>query len=1211
MKYFKYLSYFFWIIVLFLFFFFFKEYLSEHEYYIKFLLDHNNIKILFWAILWALCPLVYTFSEWKKSWLKIVLFIFIWFAIFGLGISLIKWAFSLLWYLIFILNFLILFLFFSVFVIWCLALWEIFLSKFNFNESIYNFSIKTWVGIALFSIIIFYLTSLWFLNIIVSYLLFIGLLIIIYFNWRKLKLIFDWLLESFNNFSVQLNKIHPALKFVFGLIFVIIFLYIFFWFVYSFIPYPSAWDANHAYMFIPKIFSQYWWYPWAIDYRPKMWIWSTLLSWVYNIGFFSRFSQDTWMITFNFLSWIFSLFFGFMLVNTIVKLISPKKNFKHYILIILWYILLLTWLTSWMGAFLVFVDNKTDLAVFMFTILALFLAIYAIFKQEEIFIQDSKILSEETLNYIELNEKEKLNDKNIKKEKKSIYYYFWISWFFFGIANLIKPTATFDFFETFLVFSVLNVWVFLLIWWVLFVLWFLYQLKFRGFDKIISQIVWVYDNFFWTASMWSWFILSILSIFKSFKKKSFKIIWLIIFCLSFIWTLFFTKGFFWLVQIYKDKNVDLNPKKVAISLLTSNKFPTIKKETMTWDLYEWLSEPIWSSYKEDNWRYVWYWNRNFIDPWWAFLVPKQFKQYYNLYFNEKLNDKTNKKNFVYFLNAPNDIKNKILNDYANQIFQNKNYNYYKKTILSNIEEIWIKELADKIGIKYNESTSDWKLKKNVFDQYEKNTRKNLKNTIINDYLLNGIFDINEYPKILNTEKNKKLLNNIKNKNKKISLVSIPYNYLVPFNVVFNWSLQNRSSYYTDIWIVWIFLFLIAIFAFIHSLFTRDKLMWAFAFATLIWWAIWYWVASWIVWYNIWWIIWLILVSILYVHRLKDKLFLWYILIFISFISIILNFSRIASQWWGKMQFFYKTSIWKDIIDYEMKDWWIQVKREDDIWFNFEDYFDLQFKMYNKPIKYFNNRSKWEVWLIAGTYMRYFIKNQDNIINDQFLKYLWKLFSDENIDKIYKRLKDQKIWWIVIDPNIASVVLWEWNKSLWYRYYWKTNSNWNVVKKWVIPILVDLYNAGKLEYWYSNNIWFKYAITVSDEVLSKVSWIKDKEKLLELRYHLTSIKFVNNLVDQKLASKAFNVVLNLMDYRRKNEMFKFAKDIADIKWLHIENIDELLKNIQNFNNDWSIDKKELYLNLLNFINSNDTWKLLNNLVSNSIGWGAQLFFVKIK
>lgn len=41
-------------------------------------------------------------------------------------------------------------------------------------------------------------------------------------------------------------------------------------------------------------------------------------------------------------------------------------------------------------------------------------------------------------------------------------------------------------------------------------------------------------------------------------------------------------------------------------------------------------------------------------------------------------------------------------------------------------------------------------------------------------------------------------------------INIPYRYLVPFNVTFNRSLQNLSSYYTDIGFVWLLIFMLLI-----------------------------------------------------------------------------------------------------------------------------------------------------------------------------------------------------------------------------------------------------------------------------------------------------------------------------------------------------------------------------------------------------------------
>jgi hypothetical protein len=64
-----------------------------------------------------------------------------------------------------------------------------------------------------------------------------------------------------------------------------------------------------------------------------------------------------------------------------------------------------------MGAFLVFVDNKTDLAVLMYVILGLFLLIYTLFR----FKQDENIeIEEEVVEVTKIVNDEKIE---IKEEK--------------------------------------------------------------------------------------------------------------------------------------------------------------------------------------------------------------------------------------------------------------------------------------------------------------------------------------------------------------------------------------------------------------------------------------------------------------------------------------------------------------------------------------------------------------------------------------------------------------------------------------------------------------------------------------------------------------------------------------------------------------------------------------------------------------------------
>jgi len=53
-------------------------------------------------------------------------------------------------------------------------------------------------------------------------------------------------------------------------------------------------------------------------------------------------------------------------------------------------------------------------------------------------------------------------------------------------------------------------------------------------------------------------------------------------------------------------------------------------------------------------------------------------------------------------------------------------------------------------------------------------------------------------------------------------INIPYRYLVPFNVTFNRSLQNLSSYYTDIGFVWMLVFMLLVLGLVYALFNAKR-----------------------------------------------------------------------------------------------------------------------------------------------------------------------------------------------------------------------------------------------------------------------------------------------------------------------------------------------------------------------------------------------------
>jgi hypothetical protein len=57
-------------------------------------------------------------------------------------------------------------------------------------------------------------------------------------------------------------------------------------------------------------------------------------------------------------------------------------------------------------------------------------------------------------------------------------------------------------------------------------------------------------------------------------------------------------------------------------------------------------------------------------------------------------------------------------------------------------------------------------------------------------------------------------------------------------------------------------------------------------------------------------------------------------------------------------------------------------------------------------------------------MPYFIANQYNIISDGFLTNMREWFSDGDVCRSYLRLQDKQLQYLVIDPNIATVVMGE-------------------------------------------------------------------------------------------------------------------------------------------------------------------------------------------
>ena len=136
-------------------------------------------------------------------------------------------------------------------------------------------------------------------------------------------------------------------------------------------------------------------------------------------------------------------------------------------------------------------------------------------------------------------------------------------------------------------------------------------------------------------------------------------------------------------------------------------------------------------------------------------------------------------------------------------------------------------------------------------------------------------------------------------------IAVPYAYLTPLNVVFNRSLQNLSSYYTDIGFIWILSFILLIAGTIYAITKQDKKLLTLHLATICGWIIWWFIASGIIWYAVGIIAWTTFCNALYIshmtHNKTDNIgtrtvrIMIGVIIFASVIQTGLNLFRIASQ----------------------------------------------------------------------------------------------------------------------------------------------------------------------------------------------------------------------------------------------------------------------------------------------------------------------------
>ena len=193
-------------------------------------------------------------------------------------------------------------------------------------------------------------------------------------------------------------------------------------------------------------------------------------------------------------------------------------------------------------------------------------------------------------------------------------------------------------------------------------------------------------------------------------------------------------------------------------------------------------------------------------------------------------------------------------------------------------------------------------------------------------------------------------------------IYVPYKYIVPLNVSYNWSLQNLSSYYTDIGFVRLFLFAINILAVVYSAIKKDQKLLVISTTSLFGRVIWWIIGGGIVWYGIGLIIWLVMVLAAMAERFAthaeddtDKFMLYFVLgllVLWGTVQLVLNLVRISSQ--GATGPF----VWYKMHAGKVTEYTTQLQPVVDVSMSYgqQDVFDLQFPHYNQIIDQLAQRS---------------------------------------------------------------------------------------------------------------------------------------------------------------------------------------------------------------------------------------------------------------
>jgi len=1203
----------------------YHAYMINHTYYYDMIKDSNNRTIILWFILLSIIPI--GVLVWKKT-----------ISVTSLSRSLLS-SLLLSWFVhtslkgwlvwstgsfIFLFNTLVLLSLIIVF------FWGIY----AIGTKIYHYFLKRdlsdwtdillalWFGLGAFLLLNYLLLILQLFNPIITRLQFVAL-------WYSIRYYRDWFTSSkkiIHDVFKSFSWLDTHRKTIYAILLAATIIYVMLSFNLSFIPYSTAWDANHAYMYFPKV--------WALNHgvfftegpvaSPMIWM-------VYISYWFSLFQPltsftlvpDTVAVVMNNISGWLSLVFGlgalYKVINFFKNITTKLEDSFFHTALSLWWMYFLLWLMSGMGAFLVFVDNKTDLGVMSLTMLALMSGF--------IFLEHVGEIDQKT---------------HTTQEIRDYSTYGIISGFFFALAIMAKPTA----FQDFLIFGLLlaGLWIGMrgLLWWFLMVLWILWRAETMSIvfyiNKSLATKLWIaglfslvwqgiitfrQNSWKWIRPLWTWIatILIILIVFKWGYILTQQII------SNTVDTKVLVKG---ILLGKKDNNQTKKLQHVLLAdsgdsitidslsgTTNTNTIPSLKPASCNLQqaglsqdtLYTWLLTIQWWGLVEDLWRYIGFGQRTFSDP--------------------RSRPSTEKKDYS-FVRIGYPIVKLFFHTPWCYSFNTAADALCEQPALSTSKE-WLESILSNTEVDSNQ----YKFISGVIAQYnsidvetDENRKQSLQKDIqksLTDYIQGNVIQVTK-------------------DNNGYTSIAVPYAFLTPLNVIFNRSLQNLSSYYTDIGFVWILSLVLLIAGTLYALFTQDKKLIVLHIVTLCGWIIWWFIASGIIWYAVGIIAWTTFCNALYLskilHNNKDtdtigqrtSRIIIGIVVLAAIIQTSLNLFRIASQWGSGPFTWYKWWTGKENI-FIFTAQGLQQKEIIRNRYTASDVFNLQFGHYNTFMNYVENRKDEDGVLIAGTYLQYFLKNQNNIVGDGLLTEFWKRGSDENTCNLALRLQDKKVKYLVIDPNIWSVVMWGWNSSLFDRFVAKIDSKTNkIITHGTMTMLAKMIQDWYLKLIMSNNMGAKYAYTLTDtELQTSIQSIPDETT----KSYLTNA-FTNEplLFRSKLAVPRFfgeesqyYFVLIWAIFQQRLSQPTGIDDLANILGKNIDNnnvlaaIQALNKPTQSsligLNKQLNDDERTVlwyYSAITQRQQAKDTkglQEIISQLLQASLAWGSQLITFELQ